>query len=253
MWNSLWLSDLLILLFQALIHVMSGLSHLGSTPRLQPVHGVLLRPTRRSIGFSDLPRLTTPMPCSTWLSTWVVRMSSVTKQRFGSENLVQHAPLHGVCSRHWWWQETHQPFGKEAVDSESVQPQHRFESHQASQWSQKCWVHYQLRSSEQQTAGNHLRVFVDPTARGSRDDIHALALPGPSGLANQARSSVLARLASPQRSLALGWQASHSLSSRSEWAGQFVGCTFARPVTGKLHHKASQVGESDRLWWQSVN
>ena len=107
-----------------------------------------------------------------------------------------------------------------------------------------------LNSKQHETISD---VFVDPTARGSRDDLHALALPGPSGLANQARSSVLARPASPQRSLALGWQASHSLSSRSEWAGQFVGCTFAGPVTGKLHHKASQVGESYRIWWQSVN
>ena len=86
-----------------------------------------------------------------------------------------------------------------------------------------------LNSKQQETISD---VFVDPTARGSRDhDLHALALPAPSSLANQARSSVLARPASPQRSLALGWQASHSLSSRSESAGQFVGCTFAGPVT----------------------
>ena len=75
--NSLWLSDQLTFLFQALIHVMSGLSPLGSTPTLQTVHGVLLRRTR-GIGLSDLLRWTTPMPRSTWLSTGVVRMSSVT-------------------------------------------------------------------------------------------------------------------------------------------------------------------------------
>ena len=38
-----------------------------------------------------------------------------------------------------------------------------------------------LNSKQQETISD---VLVDSTARGSRDDLHALALPGPSGLAN---------------------------------------------------------------------
>ena len=64
-------------LFQAFIQVMCGLLRHGSTLTLQTVHSVLLRPTR-SIGLSNLLRWTTPMLRSTWLSTRVVRMSSVT-------------------------------------------------------------------------------------------------------------------------------------------------------------------------------
>ena len=53
---------------------------------------------------------------------------------------------------------------------------------------------------------------MDPTARGSRDGLHALFF-------------------FPRRSLELGWQASHSQSSRSGSAGQFVGYTVPVQVT----------------------
>ena len=77
-------------------------------------------------------------------------------QHFGSEQLVQHAPLYGICSQHCWWQETHQPFGMEILDSEARRPQHKFESHQANQLLQEYRVHYQLCLSEQQTTANHV-------------------------------------------------------------------------------------------------
>ena len=92
--NSLWLSEQLTFLFQALIHMMSGLSRLGSTQILQTVHGVLLRPTR-SIGLSDLLRWTTPMPRSTWLSTGVGRMSSATNAMLWARTLCT------ACSVTW--------------------------------------------------------------------------------------------------------------------------------------------------------
>ena len=104
---------------------------------------------------------------------------------------AHHSPRAVVSFPGRWWQETHQPLGTEVPDSEALWPQLWFESHQASQRSQECWVHYQLRSSEQQTAGFQLWCVCGPNCMWTKGWPTCIALPGPSGLANQARSSVL--------------------------------------------------------------
>ena len=148
-------------LFQALIHVMSGLSRLGLLQHYRQFTvscWVLQEVSGFWTCWDERPRCPVLPGCQLGSSG----CHPLQMQRFGPEHLVQHAPSHGVCSRHCWWQETHQPFGTEVSDSEALRPQHRFKSYQASQRSQECWVHYQLRSSEQQTAGNNLWCVRGP-------------------------------------------------------------------------------------------